>query len=95
MNKEEASIVLQREFNKFKGLIWTEALAYIGKESVEKVKSPSGVEYLFEILVSYVDERELDVEVEGVVYEANGRRLFPPLVQQSYCIENPLQKGRG
>ena len=89
MNKKEALEILQREMSKCRGLSWAKAQSFIGIEKVDKVTNSIGTEYYFELCVSYVDERELDIEVEGLVSEVKGRKLFPSYVQESYCISNP------
>ena len=60
--------------------------AHIGEEYIVQVTGPSGVKYIFQFEVRFVNEDTDDLEVEGCVFEYEGRKLLPPSSNTSFGI---------
>ena len=89
MDKVEAQEIINELFAPYKAFTWEDSLDLLGKETVTRHIGKSGTEYFFQLDVSYVNELEDVIEIEGLVSEAGGRSILPPTLSDRIYLSRP------
>jgi hypothetical protein len=86
VNISEATSLLDQELACWRIISHRDLVHMVGTDKSVVVKGASGIDYVVNVEIDYVNEDHASIEVVAFIAERDGRRLLPPHVSASFTV---------